>query len=419
MNNIKKYGIIFIAIAFIFSAGFYYFTNIYGYNSYIVHDGDKTIKIKSRLNVVKEILKEKNISYKNTDVIKPSLDSKVEDLATIQIARAKNIVFYNGGKKTTVASVASTVAEFLKEQKVELEKDDIINVSLESKISEKKPIKIDYIRYKNVTRTEVLKFKKTEKNSEFVPEGETKVGVKGVNGSKEIKEIQKYVNGKLAATYLESRRIVKKPINEEVLIGTKEKEEDYSSSSEDEDDSEESTEAKQQDTSTKVSSNNTSKTTETSRAETSKSTSTKKSSASKSASKSSSSKSSSSNKSSASKSTSKKSSAKKSTKKSSSSSQTSKKSGKYIMMTATAYNLKGTTASGMASGFGKVAVDPNVIPLGTKLKIESTDSWPSYGYAVAADTGGAIKGNRIDLFYDSYDKCIRFGRRTVKVYILD
>ncbi len=87
-------------------------------------------------------------------------------------------------------------------------------------------------------------------------------------------------------------------------------------------------------------------------------------------------------------------------------------------MEATAYNLKGVTASGVMSGFGKVAVDPKVIPLGTKLRIESTDSWPSYGYAVAADTGSAIKGNRIDLFYSSRAKCLEFGRRKVKVYII-
>ena len=72
----------------------------------------------------------------------------------------------------------------------------------------------------------------------------------------------------------------------------------------------------------------------------------------------------------------------------------------------------------MKAGPGVVAVDPRVIPLGTKLYIESMDGWPDYGYAVAGDTGGAIKGNKIDLFYHSSKTVRQFGRRNVRVKIL-
>lgn len=78
----------------------------------------------------------------------------------------------------------------------------------------------------------------------------------------------------------------------------------------------------------------------------------------------------------------------------------------------TAYCVNGITASGKRSGFGRVAVDPRVIPLGTWLYIEG------YGICQACDTGGAIKGRIIDLFFPSYGKCIRWGRKTNKVYIL-
>ncbi|HEX2517610.1 MAG TPA: ubiquitin-like domain-containing protein [Chloroflexota bacterium] len=73
----------------------------------------------------------------------------------------------------------------------------------------------------------------------------------------------------------------------------------------------------------------------------------------------------------------------------------------------------GITASGMRAGYGVVAVDPRVIPLGTRLYI------PGYGNAIAGDTGGAIKGQRIDLGYATYNEAIRFGRQTVTVYVLD
>ena len=96
-------------------------------------------------------------------------------------------------------------------------------------------------------------------------------------------------------------------------------------------------------------------------------------------------------------------------------------SGDYIAvmsMEATAYlptdgSSAGITATGIKATYGVVAVDPRVIPLGTKVYI------PGYGVALAADTGGAIKGYKIDLCMESYAECMQFGRRNVTVYVLD
>ena len=93
---------------------------------------------------------------------------------------------------------------------------------------------------------------------------------------------------------------------------------------------------------------------------------------------------------------------------------------KKMAMTATAYSAfkkgggYGITASGRTAKYGVVAVDPKVIPLGTKLYVEG------YGHAIAADTGGAIKGNKIDLCFEKSNKeLMAFGRKTVQVYILE
>ncbi len=87
------------------------------------------------------------------------------------------------------------------------------------------------------------------------------------------------------------------------------------------------------------------------------------------------------------------------------------KEAKYML--ATAYTYTGNnTASGRPPAVGLVAVDPSVIPLGTKLYIEG------YGYAQAADTGGSIYGNRLDLFMEDRGQCVKWGKRNVKVYIL-
>jgi 3D (Asp-Asp-Asp) domain-containing protein len=68
---------------------------------------------------------------------------------------------------------------------------------------------------------------------------------------------------------------------------------------------------------------------------------------------------------------------------------------------------------GLPLARGIVAVDPNVIPMGTKLYIEG------YGEAIAADQGNAIKGNRIDLFFDTHQQALNWGMKTVKVTILN
>lgn len=87
---------------------------------------------------------------------------------------------------------------------------------------------------------------------------------------------------------------------------------------------------------------------------------------------------------------------------------------KSLRMDSSAYSYTGrNTASGVYPYKGAVAVDPRVIPLGTRLYIEG------YGYAKALDIGSAIKGNKIDLFFETQGQALRWGRRPVKVYILE
>ena len=78
------------------------------------------------------------------------------------------------------------------------------------------------------------------------------------------------------------------------------------------------------------------------------------------------------------------------------------------------------TATGVLAYHGGVAVNPNIIPYGSKLYIVSTDGSFVYGYATAVDTGGALMDGSaiVDCFYNTYDECVNFGRRDVNVYVL-
>jgi resuscitation-promoting factor RpfB len=91
--------------------------------------------------------------------------------------------------------------------------------------------------------------------------------------------------------------------------------------------------------------------------------------------------------------------------------------GERLAVTATGYSsadpgVGSRTATGARAAYGIIAVDPSIIPLGTKVYV------PGYGNAIAADTGGAIRGNKIDLCFDSRAEALAWGRRSVTITIL-
>lgn len=83
--------------------------------------------------------------------------------------------------------------------------------------------------------------------------------------------------------------------------------------------------------------------------------------------------------------------------------------GRTLTVTATGYAINGHTATGAPTGWGIVAVDPSVIPLGTRMTI------PGYGSGVAADTGSAVRGATIDLWFPTVAQARAWGRRTVTI----
>lgn len=94
-----------------------------------------------------------------------------------------------------------------------------------------------------------------------------------------------------------------------------------------------------------------------------------------------------------------------------------------ISVMGTAYTCEGwsspgITATGTIARVGEIAVDPDVIPLGSRLFVMSDDGYYIYGVCTAEDTGGLINGNRIDLYFDTEDECWTFGYRACTVYFL-
>jgi cystine transport system substrate-binding protein len=83
--------------------------------------------------------------------------------------------------------------------------------------------------------------------------------------------------------------------------------------------------------------------------------------------------------------------------------------GRTLTVSSTGYSLPGRTATGLPVGWGVIAVDPSVIPLGTRLTV------PGYGEGVAADTGSGVRGADIDLWFPTLSQARAWGHRTVTI----
>ena len=96
---------------------------------------------------------------------------------------------------------------------------------------------------------------------------------------------------------------------------------------------------------------------------------------------------------------------------------------KVINVLATAYTTEGMswniTSTGTTARVGAIAVDPRVIPYNSRMYIVTDDGTIIYGIATAEDCGGLIKGNRVDLFFNTRYECIQFGARNCTIYILE
>lgn len=92
---------------------------------------------------------------------------------------------------------------------------------------------------------------------------------------------------------------------------------------------------------------------------------------------------------------------------------TSTNQGKKMKVVATAYTGYSTTSTGQKPVWGTIAVDPRVIPYGTKVYIPQFDQ-----VFVANNTGGAIKGNKIDIYMNSRSECYKWGRKTIDIVVL-
>ncbi len=300
--------------------------------------GDQKKKIWTNADTVKELLSENKIEIGEHDKVEPALSKKISGDMKITIEEAFPLQLVDGGKKKKAWSTSTTVADFLKQQGITLNKTDRVEPGLDNVI--KPDDVVNVVRVEKVTDVveEPTDFTVVSRKDSALSKGKEKIVQEGKKGLVEKKyEIVKE-NGKEVSRKLVSENVVKESQDKIVNVGTKVLVAQVSRGS------------------------------------------------------------------------------------SPSASASAESGGREFYVSSTAYTANcngcsGHTATGINlkvnPGAKVIAVDPSVIPLGSKVYVEG------YGYAVAADTGGAIKGNKIDVFFSSQSDAYRWGRKTIKIKILD
>ncbi|MBC1317622.1 G5 and 3D domain-containing protein [Listeria booriae] len=317
-----------------------------------INDEGKEVNVWTTKNTVAEVLKDENITTRPQDALNVALDSKIAKNMEVKIDRAVALAIQNGAKKETTWTTKDTVADLLAEKNIKLDAHDKVLPAKTAKLANNMTVVVTYVDKKTDEKKSQVAYKTVVKEDDNLAAGVEKVVQEGKAGEKVAKYDVVLENGKEKQRKLLAEEVTAKPEDKIVVRGTKEK----------------------------VVATPVSNSTSSSKKATTPS------------------KSSSSN---------------------SNATQVSSKpsGGQTIKMESTAYSGGGTTATGINltanPGLKVVAVDPSVIPLGSRVYVEG------YGEAIAGDTGGAIKGNIVDVYFPNESQCYSWGRRTVNVTILN
>lgn len=314
-------------------------------------------EVKTYDKTVENLLQSEDILLEEGAYINYDLDDQLENNMKIIIKTPKKYIVHMGDIEAQVKSVHTKVRDVLEELEIELSEKDVVTPGLDTELEPNGEIEIVRLEEVFEVLEESIPFEEVTNNNKELEEGKTKVAQEGKDGIKEITIKKLFVNGDLTSEEKIKETVAKEPVPKIIEKGTRKKEPMVAAS------------RGGLTNNRKESSNN--------------------------------------------------------------------NNGKFnaknsFIAVATAYDLSyascgklpgdkgyGKTALGTNARHGVVSVDPRVIPLGTRLYIESLDGTKDYGYAVAEDTGGAIKGHRVDLFFGDSNAARRFGRRKVRVHILN
>lgn len=297
---------------------------------------------------VADVLKKAGIVPDETVMVTPDADQEVTPETEIAVSPKISVsVTADGKTKTGYVAQGVTVEEAIAALGIKRSENDKVSKALDTLVTDGMEITIGRVTYRTVTKTEKIAYSVNETKTSDLYEGETEVTKQGADGKQQLTVKQQLLDGKVVKEKITAKKVLEKPVAQEVLVGTKEKPVQQSTGS-----------------GVPVSASNGVLYDE-------------------------------------------------------NGNQVSYSNVLYGSGTAYYAPPGALTATGVPAYVGGVAVNPNIIPYGTKMYIVSEDGFV-YGYATAVDTGGALMDGSaiVDVYYPTYDDCVVFGRRNVYVYIL-
>jgi 3D (Asp-Asp-Asp) domain-containing protein len=272
----------------------------------------------------------------------------------------KEVTLVVAGKESVVSTFKPNVKELLAEQNIKYDGNDIIDIELDNKLSNGLKIEVIEVTEETVKQSKKVPFEVNVVEDENLLKGNAEVSTEGQEGKNELVYKITYHNGKKVEKKFVEELAVTKPVDKIVKKGTKieVKEEVQVATSRGENIRTNSSSHSNNNTSN--SSNNTSKSSNNKQSNDQGST-----------------------------------------------------NGQNMKVVATAYAGHGITSTGTTPKWGTIAVDPSVIPYGTKVYIPQFDKT-----FIAEDTGSAIKGNKIDIYMNDEGSANNWGRKTIDIYIV-
>lgn len=412
----KRWLEVSVTLALVLTICIYFTMLASAQNRYNITDGDSVTQHMSSSTDIDQVLAEADIALGPDDLVTASQNGNVTD---VTIQRNQNITVSYAGEAISTTTYDTTVGELLTTMGLSLTENDVMlsdgrSLTAQDKLYDGMNIDITTTQDKTVTKTLSVPYESVTYQDPTLAKGTTTVKTQGVDGKQEITYREEYVNGELVNTSTIHSKLVSAPVTEVILVGsgaqttstdeavlepepevteavtlsggeaaqetlsqpeavsettgTSDEEPVYEEPTYEEPAYEEPAYSEPEETEDYG--------TQPAEAELS--------------------------------------------------GETITTSGGQVLtyvdvlsVEATAYCGGGTTATGTPARYGAIAVDPDVIPYGTRMYIVSDDGNWIYGEATAEDCGGAINGNIIDLYFDSYNTCIQFGRRNCTVYILE
>jgi len=331
---------------------------------------------------VADVLAKSDIDVSVNDFVSPALDSETSADMVIEVKRGVKVYTECCGERELVYVPEGTVGDALADLSCELTEAGSEGIDLKAPVTNGMELSVNKVFSRVVYVKENLEPAVIEEACKYLPKGETQVKQEGSQGVIEIAYNEKYINGIRTEKTESGKQVLRKPVDRIVLVGTKEQKQEstpvvtgYDIDSDTS--SDESMFAQFGSTDTNSNTVTTYSNDKTDDIEFGKTEDTTGNDFSYS---------------------------------------------KLIIGTCTAYyEIDGITATGTAPQVGTVAVNPNIIPYGSRLYICSADGSYVYGYCIAEDTGGACMAGDIvvDLYMNSEEECNEFGRQELYIYILD